>query len=63
MTLMPPPGFSQDSLQLRGTGPAGVAIRHHFKVESGRMFRTGAHELIIGVGASRVMGISPGTAS
>jgi putative ABC transport system permease protein len=61
MIFMPPPDFTgADSLQVRGIGPAGVAIREDFKIESGRMFRTGAQELIIGVGASRRFGMRPG---
>jgi putative ABC transport system permease protein len=61
MMFMPPPDFSgADSLQVRGIGPAGVAVREDFRVESGRMFRTGAQELIIGVGASRRFGMKPG---
>jgi putative ABC transport system permease protein len=61
MIFMPPPDFSgADSLQVRGIGPAGVAVRQDFRIESGRMFRTGAQELIIGVGASRRFGRKPG---
>ncbi len=60
MTLMPPPGVAQDSLQVRGIGPAGVGVRDDFRIESGRMFRSGAQELIVGVGASRMFGMETG---
>jgi putative ABC transport system permease protein len=61
MIFMPPPDFSgADSLQVRGIGPAGAAVREDFRIASGRMFRTGAQELIIGVGASRRFGMKPG---
>lgn len=61
MSFMPPPEFEgADSIEVRGIGPAGVAIREDFRIESGRMFRTGAQELIIGVGASRRFGVKPG---
>lgn len=60
MTLMPPPGVAQDSLQVRGIGPAGVGVRDDFRIESGRMFRSGAQELIVGVSASRMFGMKTG---
>ncbi len=53
-------GLSGISLEIRGIGPIGVKIRDEFRLESGRMFRTGAQELIIGVGAARVLGLKIG---
>ena len=38
---------------LRGFGPKGVALRPEFHMVSGRMFRPGNRELIVGVGAPR----------
>lgn len=60
MMLMPPPGFKQDSLQVRGIGPMGTAVRKTFKIESGRMLRPGAQELMVGVGASHMFGMKMG---
>ena len=57
---MPPLGTFGDPLQIRGVGPIGIAIRADFHIESGRMFQTGAHELIIGVGASQVLHLNVG---
>jgi putative ABC transport system permease protein len=37
-----------DSLNLRGTGPAGLAMDKAFHLTSGRMYRSGADELIVG---------------
>jgi putative ABC transport system permease protein len=60
-SFAPPPDFAEaDFLQVRGIGEGGIAIREDFRIESGRMFRTGAQELIIGAGASRVFGMKPG---
>jgi putative ABC transport system permease protein len=58
--VMPPLGTFGDQLQIRGVGPTGIRIRDEFRLESGRMFRTGAQELIIGVGASKVLGLKIG---
>jgi putative ABC transport system permease protein len=60
MTIMPPPGIFLDSLQIRGIGPNGTRIRTDFRVESGRMLRTGAQELLIGVGAANVFDLKTG---
>ena len=61
MVFMPPPGLTGvDSIEVRGIGPAGVAVREELRIESGRMFRTGAHELIVGAGASRKFGMKLG---
>lgn len=59
--LTPPPELTiTDFLSVRGIGAAGIAARDDFKLESGRMFRTGAQELIVGVGALRRFGVKVG---
>ena len=60
MGIEPPPGMFMNSLQVRGIGPNGAKIRDAFRIESGRMLRTGAQELIIGAGASKVLGLKIG---
>lgn len=61
LSLTPPPGFLvRDFLQVRGIGAAGTTLRKDFRLESGRMFRPGAQELIIGAGASRRFGVKDG---
>jgi putative ABC transport system permease protein len=60
MGIMPPLGTFGGSLYIRGIGPNGVKIRGEFRIESGRMFRSGAQELVIGVGASKVLGLKIG---
>ena len=61
MGLTPTPGLRiRDFLQIRGIGPAGVAARDDFRIESGRMFRSGAQEMIVGAGAARRFGLENG---
>lgn len=60
MTIMPPPGIFLDSLQIRGVGPNGTRIRTDFRIESGRTLRTGAQELLVGVGAASVFSLKTG---
>ncbi len=60
MGIMPPLGTFGDPLQIRGVGPTGIKLRDQFRIESGRMFRSGVHELLIGVGASKVLGLKIG---
>jgi putative ABC transport system permease protein len=60
LSIMPPPGIFLDSLHIRGIGARGTQIRADFQLESGRMFRTGAQELVIGVGAAKVFGLGTG---
>jgi putative ABC transport system permease protein len=60
MGVMPPLGTFGDPLEIRGIGPVGIKIRDEFRLESGSMFRTGAQELLIGVGASKVLGLKNG---
>jgi putative ABC transport system permease protein len=60
MGIMPPLGTFGDPLQIRGVGSTGIKIRGQFRIESGRLFRPGVQELLIGVGASRVLGLKIG---
>jgi putative ABC transport system permease protein len=60
MGVMPPLGSFGAPLQIRGIGANGVKIRDAFRIESGRMLHTGAQELLIGVGASKVLGLKVG---
>ena len=60
MGVMPPLGTFGDPLEIRGIGPAGIKIRDQFRIESGRMFRRGVQELLIGVGAAKVLGLKIG---
>jgi putative ABC transport system permease protein len=57
MRLPPIEGFAAGSLQLRGVGPAGLALRPHFRIVAGKMFRTGTRELVVGIGAARKFGL------
>ena len=56
--LPPVPRAADGSIQVRGIPPVGInsTIRPAFRIESGRMFRPGAQELIIGVGIARAHG-------
>src|SRR6185312_1464428 len=60
MGIMPPLGTFGDPLEIRGVGPTGIKIRDEFRIESGRMFRSGVQELLIGVGAAQVLGLKIG---
>jgi putative ABC transport system permease protein len=60
MVFLPPPGFPADSLQVRAMGLTGAALRDGFKIEAGRMFRTGAQEVIVGAGAARMFNMHVG---
>jgi putative ABC transport system permease protein len=62
MSIQPPPGVFQDFLQVRGIGTNGAKMRDDFRIESGRMLRTGAQELVVGIGASNVFGLKSGDA-
>jgi hypothetical protein len=59
--LPPAPGFGEGTLYLLGIGPRGAAVRPGFAIVSGRMFRTGAEELIVGRGAESVFGLKIGS--
>jgi putative ABC transport system permease protein len=61
MWLPPVEGFAAGSLQLRGIGPAGLALRPAFRVVAGHMFGAGMRELVIGVGAARKFGLHVGS--
>jgi putative ABC transport system permease protein len=58
--LPPAEGFAEGSLQLLGIGPAGISLRPQFRIVAGRMFQSGRHEVIVGVGAERVFGVKMG---
>jgi putative ABC transport system permease protein len=60
MPVMPPLGTFGDPLQIRGVGANNTRIRDEFRLESGRMFRTGAQEVLIGVGAAKVLELKDG---
>lgn len=53
-------GSSARSLKLRGIGGQGTQLRPQFQIVEGRMFRAGARELIVGVGAHAVFGLKTG---
>ncbi len=58
---IPPTGaYSIGSPELRGIGPAGLAVHPPFAVVSGRLFRAGRHELMVGVQAQRAFGLKIG---
>ncbi len=59
-SLPPAAGFSEGSLNLRGIGPEGSALMPGFKIVSGRMFRSGARELIVGQSAESEFGLKVG---
>ena len=61
MWVMPIEGFANGSLQLRGVGPAGLALRPAFRIVAGRVFRAGNRELVVGVGAARKFGLGVGS--
>lgn len=61
MRLLSVEGFAAGSLQLRGVGPAGLALRPDFRIVTGHMFRTGTRELVVGVGAARKLGLGVGS--
>jgi putative ABC transport system permease protein len=60
MSLLPPKGFVQGSLQLRIFGRAGTALHPQFRILSGRMFRAGAQEVVVGIAAARRFGFAAG---
>lgn len=61
MRIPPLEGFAAGSLQLRGIGPAGLALRPAFRVVAGHIFRAGTRELVAGVGAARKFGLTVGS--
>ncbi len=60
LSMWPPPGTTWDFLRVRGIGAAGTTLREDFRIESGRMLRSGSQELLIGAGASRKYGLKSG---
>jgi putative ABC transport system permease protein len=61
MYALPLEGYAAGSLQIHGIGTTGIALRPEFRVESGRTFRSGARELLVGVGAARKFGLRVGS--
>ncbi len=61
MRTHPLDGFAPGSLQVQGIGPSGIALRPAFRIVAGRMFRSGARELVVGVGAARKFGLGVGS--
>jgi putative ABC transport system permease protein len=53
MSLIPPQGFVDGTLGLRTFGPAGTAVHPQFSIIAGRMFRTGAQEVVVGAAVAR----------
>jgi putative ABC transport system permease protein len=58
---LPLEGFADGSLQLRGVGQTGLALRPAFKVVAGHTFRAGRQELVAGVGAAKRFGLTVGS--
>ena len=61
MQIPPIEGFAAGSLQLRGIGPSGLALRPAFRIVAGQMFRAGTRELVVGVGAARKFDLTVGS--
>ncbi len=61
LVRLPMDGFADSSLQLRGMGPAGLALRPEFRIVAGHLFRAGRRELVAGVGAARRFGLTVGS--
>jgi len=61
MRIPPIEGFAAGSLQVRGVGPAGLAMRPAFRIVAGHMLRAGTRELVVGVGAARKFGLTVGS--
>jgi putative ABC transport system permease protein len=58
---IPPTGaYSIGSPELRGIGPAGLAVHPRFALISGRLFHAGRHELMVGVRAAHGFGLRIG---
>jgi putative ABC transport system permease protein len=61
LAFLPPVSeFAGGSLVLRGVNAKGLALRPAFKLISGRLFRPGIHEMIVGAGAHRAFGLKVG---
>ena len=58
---VPPSGpYVIGAPNLRGMGAAGLALHPHFKLLEGRPFRSGRHEVIVGVAAARAFQLRVG---
>jgi putative ABC transport system permease protein len=52
---------SDANVQVRGVSPRALLVRPHVRVSSGRFFRPGLHELVVGSGAAHAYaGLTPG---
>jgi putative ABC transport system permease protein len=60
VSLTPPKGFAFGMLFLRGVGAEAWPLRREFKIVTGRLFRPGLHELIVGTGARKIFGLKVG---
>lgn len=58
--IPPTKGYTINSPELRGLGPAGPALRPGFRIVSGRLYRPATRELIVGVKAQRAFGLNVG---
>jgi putative ABC transport system permease protein len=58
---IPVEGFADGDLLVRGIGPHGVSLRPGFRIVTGRYFRPGVRELIVGVGAERAFRLPVGS--
>jgi putative ABC transport system permease protein len=53
VNVPPADGFAQGSLNIRGIGPQGMALRPELRMVAGRMFRSGRQELMVGAAGAR----------
>jgi putative ABC transport system permease protein len=53
VNVPPADGFAQGSLNIRGIGPQGLALRPELRIVAGRLFTTGRQELIAGAAGAR----------
>jgi putative ABC transport system permease protein len=53
VNVPPADGFAQGSLNIRGIGPQGIALRPELQIVAGRLFTAGRQELIAGAAAAR----------
>lgn len=61
LAILPPvEGFAFGTLFVRGIGANSLAMRPEFQIRSGRLFRPGLHEIIVGLGAARAFGLKVG---
>ena len=60
MWIPPTKGYTINSPELRGLGAAGLALRPGFRIVSGRAYRPGTQELIVGLKAQRAFGLKVG---